>query len=317
MKIVKYMISGIMIIFLILSVIPYLITLQSETLNLERPFYNSLFVDVSDTKLHYRVWRSEDIRGNILLVHGLGGSTFSWEKAADILNDKGYFVIAVDLPAFGYSSRESGFDHSQENRSDLLWKLVDEIEMSHLMGHNENWTLVGHSTGGGTVATMAVAKENKVKEVILVAGALFNRDPSVTSLVLKYPPASKWMEVLLNRLLINEKRVEEILLSAYGRQPDEREVNGYLLPLKIEGTERALVDMVKSAGSIDFNSYKNMSVPIYGIWGTEDKWVELDQAERVERILPHFMLYTIEGAGHMAMETHVEECTDIILNIID
>jgi pimeloyl-ACP methyl ester carboxylesterase len=317
MKIVKYMAGGTIIIFLILSVIPYLITIQSETFNLEKPYYNSMFVDVADTRLHYRVWKSEDKRGNILLVHGLGGSTFSWEKTAEILNDNGYFVVAVDLPAFGYSSRESGFDHSQENRSELLWEFVDKIENSRLIGHNVSWTLVGHSMGGGTVATMAVAKENKVKEVILVAGALFNRDRSLTSLVLKYPPASKWMEVLLNRLLINEKRVEEILLSAYGRQPDEREVNGYLIPLKIEGTERALVDMVKSAGSIDFNSYKNISVPVYGVWGTEDKWVELDQADRVERILPHFNLYTIEGAGHMAMETHVEECTDIILNLID
>jgi hypothetical protein len=55
-------------------------------------FDNSAFLMVDGVKLHYRIWQtSSDIRlGNILLIHGLGGSTFSWRLAASELADSGY-----------------------------------------------------------------------------------------------------------------------------------------------------------------------------------------------------------------------------------
>ena len=43
-------------------------------------FENSQFLTVDEVQLHYRLWLPTEgkNRGNVLLVHGLGGSTYSW-----------------------------------------------------------------------------------------------------------------------------------------------------------------------------------------------------------------------------------------------
>jgi pimeloyl-ACP methyl ester carboxylesterase len=77
------------------------------------------------------MWKNDDALGNILLIHGLGGSTFSFRNNAEALSSAGYNVIAVDLPAFGYSDRKRNIDHSQDNRARLLWLMIEEIEQNN------------------------------------------------------------------------------------------------------------------------------------------------------------------------------------------
>jgi hypothetical protein len=80
---------------------------QTKLLSQSLPFNNSHFITVDELKLHYRLWNveEENIRGNVLMVHGFGGSTFSWEQVADSLQQLGYRAVAVDVPPFGYSDR--------------------------------------------------------------------------------------------------------------------------------------------------------------------------------------------------------------------
>ena len=87
----------------------------------DKPFANSQYVEVDGIVLHCRTWnpQAEQYLGKVLLIHGLGASTYSWEQTADALSQAGYWVIAADLPGFGYSSRQSGLDHSQKRRSSI------------------------------------------------------------------------------------------------------------------------------------------------------------------------------------------------------
>ncbi len=114
----------------------------------------------------------------------------------DALQEAGYLVVAVDLPGFGYSTRDRDINHSQLNRSKLLWELLDKIDALLLPEQKAlQWFLAGHSMGGGTAAAMTKARPLETKALILVDGALFDNNPGFAAKLIEYPPVARWTQV--------------------------------------------------------------------------------------------------------------------------
>ena len=124
-----------------------------------KPFFNSKFIEIDKMMLHYRIWPasgSADTLPWVFMVHGMGGSTWSWEKNAPFLSAEGYNVVAVDVPPFGYSSKNPDFNQSADSRARLFWDFLERIHPGSV------WNLVGHSMGGGIVQAMAIINPDKV-----------------------------------------------------------------------------------------------------------------------------------------------------------
>lgn len=105
-------------------------------------------------------------------MHGFYGSTFTWRKNVNALVDKGFYVVAVDLPGFGYSSKKPGINHSFESRANLLWDFIDTIDGNYEEGKRLKWILIGHSLGGAVVTKMAEQRQNQIVKLILVTPAI-------------------------------------------------------------------------------------------------------------------------------------------------
>lgn len=286
-------------VFIVFSLLPYLLPLKAingDRLDLVYP--NSNFSQVRSIDLHYRLWESSDAaKGNVLLVHGFGASTFSWRYTAPYLQERGYRVLAVDLPGFGLSERVLGFNHSSDNRAELLWALLDQLYPG------EEWHLIGHSMGGATVAAMALLEQERSSSLTLVAGALSQFEPSLLSYLLKYPPAARWVRLIAGRQMLNENRIEMLLFSAYGREPEPDEVEGYYLPLTVENSDAVLADLVRSAPAPLLNRVNEINIPVLLIWGEEDTWVPLHHGADLKKRIPGSTLVVLEGEGHCPMET--------------
>ncbi len=284
--------------FVLLSLIPYLIPLQRLRGNRQEQAYSkSYFVGADGIELHYREWNGSTAEArNILLVHGLGGSTFSWRYTAPALQEKGFRVIAVDLPGFGLSERKAGLDHSAEARAKLLWSFLETLDPG------TQWNLVGHSMGGATVAAMALQQPERVNSLTLAAGALTHFEPSISTSLLKFPPLSRWFRVLA-RLLLTENRVEQLLSSAYGRQPIAEEIHGYYLPLTIENTDAVLMDLINTAPMPLLDRVGALTIPVLCIWGEDDTWVPLTQGRELARLITGAELIVLPNEGHCPMET--------------
>ncbi len=291
-----------LVIFIVISLLPYL--LPSKILSGDRydmVYSNSNFFLADNIELHFRLWETGiNSKGNVLLVHGFGASTFSWRHTAPFLNEKGFRVLAVDLPGFGLSERVIGFDHSPDNRADLLWNLLDQLYPE------ENWHLVGHSMGGATVSAMALLEPQKCSSLTLAAGALAQFEPSPLTYLLKYPPVSRWIRVIAGRQMLNENRVEMLLRSAYGREPGNDEIEGYYLPLTVENSDAVLADLVKSAPAPLLHRVGEISGPVLLIWGEDDAWVPLRDGENLKKLIQGAKLVILEGEGHCPMETAPE-----------
>lgn len=285
--------------FLLLSVLPYLIPQESTaTTRQELAFPNSVFIEIRDIEMHYREWESINEREkNILLVHGFGASTFSWRYTAPTFQEEGFRVIAVDLPGFGLSERKTGLDHSPEARGEILWFMLEELYP------DKQWNLVGHSMGGATVTAMALQKPEQTESLTLVAGALFPGEPSVLNILLKYPPAGQWVRVLGSRFLLDESRMEQLLASAYGQQPTPHEISGYYLPLTVENTDAVLADLLKTVSESLIDRIDQLKLPVLFIWGSEDAWVPVQQGKELDRLFSRSELIIMPGEGHCPMET--------------
>ena len=320
-RFLKRTIGILIIIFLIVSIVPYALPISNPVqFTVKNPFNESNYDIVDNTTIHYRQWlpKSSELKGKAVMIHGMGGSSYSWLLTVQPLIEKGYMVVAIDLPGFGYSDRREGIDHSQSNRSKIIWKVIDNLE-SRLQGGSKllKWDLIGHSMGGGTVAAMTLDRPEKTKTAILVAGALSENNPSQFNVLLKYPPIRRWIKVVIHMVAIQPKRIESFLESAYGRMPTASELEGYLTPLKQPGTSSTMIDLILTSKNEPIERLENSNIPIYGIWGSDDSWVPVSEAEKIRERIPDFEYSVIEGSSHCPMETHPEEFNRILLGILN
>ncbi|HSK68320.1 MAG TPA: alpha/beta hydrolase, partial [Candidatus Limnocylindria bacterium] len=286
---------------------PYLVPLSAPpALAAPGPFNNSATEVVRGTPFHFRTYAPQGaVSGKLLLVHGLGGSTFSFEEAAPALAAQGLLVVSVDLPGFGYSARDPAYDHSQANRARDVWALLDALDATLEPAFAAApWFLGGHSMGGGTVAAMAMADAPRTRGLVLIDAALFETPRSEAA---SFPPVLRWTQVVLERFLINERNIARMLASAYGREPTAEQVQGYLAPLRLPGTARALRNFVLTSRNEDPSRLAGLGVPILAVWGSEDAWVPITELDRLRELVPEASAYIVQGAGHCPMETHPEE----------
>ncbi|NBG89438.1 alpha/beta fold hydrolase [Isachenkonia alkalipeptolytica] len=316
MALKKKMLLTVLTLLLILQTIPFLIPLsEAWEENPSTPFQNSRWSKVEGIDLHYRTWLPGIIEHNpIVYIHGLGGSTFSWRYNVEPFIKEGFPVIALDLPTFGYSTRDTGLSHSQENRSQWVFGLLDVLETEYEF-FSEGYHLVGHSMGGGVITAMALDNPEKIQTLTYVAGAVINEPGKVQGL-LSYPPFKRTISVLGEHIFFTESRLEGVLSSAYGEEINQEILEGYLQPLRLSGTGRAWGDLVTSTTSFQEEDISHISIPTFLIWGEEDSWVPLEEGIRLKKLLQNSELSVIEGSGHTPMETDREEFNKRLLQFL-
>ena len=96
----------------------------------------------------------------MVLVHGLGGSTTNWDAVAPALRRIGR-VRAIDLPGFGLTPPRSDFRLETHRRSVI----------AYLETMDGPFTLIGNSTGGLLSSMIAASRPDLVDRLVLVSPA--------------------------------------------------------------------------------------------------------------------------------------------------
>lgn len=271
------------------------------------PFENSRIHHYEGHLVHYREWPAVGRpRGSILMVHGLGGSTYSFRMVARPIASAGYNVVAVDLPGFGYSSRSRMTSFDSEFTVSLLWDVVASSTYSDSAG----WYLLGHSMGGRSVTAMAAEPTESVAGVIYVAPAVVSDGPS--RFLVRFPPGSWILRRYLDSRVLTYDGVENLLRAAYGRPPTDAEIRGHLEPLLIEGTVSSLAALVRNTRRFKA-SFSSIPSHTLILWGESDTYVPIDSAPQVVDAIPGSRLQIIRGAAHCPLETHADVCLNSIL----
>lgn len=118
------------------------------------------YAQVRNMKIGYIDQGSGD--QTLLLIHGLGSNAKGWTRNIPELS-KHYRVIAVDLPGYGYSSKNY-YPYSLSWYGEVLMQFMDQLGIDKVV-------FVGHSMGGQIAILAALHYPERVSKLVLISPA--------------------------------------------------------------------------------------------------------------------------------------------------
>lgn len=273
------------------------------------PPWPAAFEEVGTARLHVRRTPGPD-GVPAVYVHGLGGSSTNWTDLAALLSPVAGGT-AIDLPGFGYSEPEEGFDFTLQAHADVVVKHVEAVGAPvHLFGN---------SMGGAIALLVAAQKPELVKTLTLISPAVpdLRLDPRRLSdprMAFAYLPlVGARVRAQLAALGPRERAAQVIKLcfADPSRFPESR-----LDELTEEHGARAgfawaAPAMARSTFAI-FRAWSTLGkaslwsvaplvkAPTLVVWGREDRVISVKRAVRTARAIPRARLLVLPRTGHVA-----------------
>lgn len=299
-------------ILILFMVLPYLIPLETPEDLPSHPYENSVtFMTQDRVLLHGQLEVSEPSKGKVVLIHGFGASSFSFRLQIPVLLQAGYTVLAVDLPAFGYSSRDRNLNHSNRQRAVWNWEWLDQLDRD--MKDDRAWSIVGHSMGASVALAMADLKPSQTLNLSLIGPAIVDETPSNPWLI--QSPLGQWLKVIYRYALLNPTQYKKLLSSAYDQKPSADAVEGYLRPTQVKGSIEAFFDFVSSTKSYTLSDFIHTEIPTTLFWGENDTWVSPENRFAIESRLQVSHTYLYPDEGHCVHETSPVFNDDLIKSL--
>ncbi|MFP5023447.1 alpha/beta fold hydrolase [Pseudonocardia phyllosphaerae] len=239
----------------------------------------------------------------VVLVHGIGDSSATWEAVIPALA-RGHLVIAPDLLGHGHSDKPRA-DYSVAAYANGIRDLLGVLGIGRA-------TLVGHSLGGGVAMQFAYQFPERTERLVLVDSG--GAGPEVTALLraVSLPgaqallaalrlPGVRWQTGLVVetlRLLGTDLGQDAVdLLRVVDALPDATSRAAFIRTL------RAVVDWRGQVVTMLDRCYLTRGMPTLLVWGARDAVVPVEHAWTAHRAMPGSRLEVFDDAGHFPFHT--------------
>jgi len=234
------------------------------------------------------------MRDSILILHGWAGSSKSWSKTKEILENQGYRVFVPDLPGFGITPDPPN-----------PWSIDDYTgwvrNFSEKQGLSQ-FFLLGHSFGGRIAIKFAVKYPGKLQGLILCASAGITPRPKMKITFFAF----------ISRVgnLIFSLPVLEIF-----REPTRKLV--YILTNArdyyfLQG--KVMKETFKKTIEENLTPYlSQIKMPTLIIWGDKDVMVPISDVYKMNKEISNSTLKIIPGGKHALNYQFPEKLAEIII----
>lgn len=274
-----------------------------------RPFAESAFVDSAGIQVHYRHWLPDrEPRGQVLLLHGFGSSTFTWRFLVPELVAAGWEVAAVDIPPFGYSDKSEAVGRLGYDRGSQLWAVPDAL------GWKDPIAIIGHSMGALFGTAMAGRQPERISALVFLAGAVRADGKGEGGA----PPFAGLLSGYLEARLHSWSGVRSLLAGFNGGKdvPDTM-VAGYFAPFQLPGGVQALFAWSDRSAEQPPVHPAAIKVPTLLIWGDRDTAVPLKVGKGLASAMATSTLVILPGQGHLAHELYPELVDPLVLDFLE
>jgi pimeloyl-ACP methyl ester carboxylesterase len=264
-----------------------------EDLDQETADAPGAFLQVNGTRVHY----VEAGRGDpVVLVHGLGGSTFSFRYTVPELAQR-HRVVAIDLRGFGYTERPEDADYSLSGQATLVQQAMGRLGIVRA-------AVVGHSMGGSVAMRLALQYPERVSRLVLVDAATDHemRRGARTGRLLR--PLQPILALATRNQAFRRFALRSVVHDPAFVTPEV--IDGYFRPLRMNGTMRAFASLGaqrRRDAPLDPERIRQRTLVL---WGEHDRLIPLARGEELARRIPNAQLEVIPGAAHLPLEEQPE-----------
>ena len=283
----------------------------------------------SSAKVHYRkviangqniFYREAGPTGapTILLLHGYPTSSHMFRELIPMLSSK-YHVLAPDLPGFGYSDApdRTKFAYTFDNIAKTMQSFVDRLAL-------KRFAIYVFDYGAPTGFRLALANPEKITGIISQNGNAY-----VEGLSTGWKPIQKYWEheTKENRDALRTFVTPEGTKFQYFTGVEDTTMvapESYTLDqhfLDRPGSVEIQLDLLKDYKTNvtlypKFQEYFRTCKPkLLAVWGNKDPFFLPPGAEAYKRDIPDAIV-KFYNTGHFALETHVHEIGNEILNFL-
>lgn len=253
----------------------------------------------------------------VLLVHGLGESSATWEEAVPLLA-KRHTVLAPDLLGHGDSDKPRA-DYSLGGFANGLRDLLLLLGVSSA-------TVVGHSLGGGIALQFAYQYPQMCDRLVLVASGGLGAEVTPLLRAASLPGAGVAIAATANPLL-RVPLLAAVRLSARLGVLDEheaREVGRIWASLHDPSarwsflrTLRGVMDVRGQSVTSRDRLYLAAAIPMLLVWGGRDAVLPVTHARRFARELPGCRLEEMPMAGHLPHRSDPARFVEVVERFLD
>ena len=270
-------------------------------------------IQIHGHRVGYRTGGSGPV---LLLVHGMAGSSATWQYVLPALAER-FTVVAPDLVGHGDSEKPRG-DYSlgafASGVRDLLLAL----------GH-ERATLVGQSLGGGVAMQFAYQFPERCERLVLVSSGGLGDEVNLLLRLLALPGAEFALQLgchhwvhdagvkvsgWLARIGLQTGRHIDEIWEGYGSLADAETRTAFLHTL------RSVVDVGGQRVSANDRLYLAAEMPTLIMWGDHDRIIPVAQGVASHEAMPGSRLEIFEGAGHFPHCEDPDRFCDLLVDFM-
>ena len=255
----------------------------------------------------------------ILLIHGIGDNSSTWETVQAKLAQR-FTVIAPDLLGHGKSDKPRA-DYSVAAYANGMRDLLAVLDI-------ERVTLVGHSLGGGVTMQFAYQYPQLVERIVLVGTGGVTKDVNFALRLASLPMGSEALALLrlpgaVPALQLAGRIIGTVLgATSFARDlPDMLRVLAELpeptASAAFSRTLRAVVDWRGQVVTMLDRCYLTESVPVQLIWGRHDSVIPVSHARMAHAAMPGSQLEIFDRAGHFPFHDDPDRFVEVVERFID
>jgi pimeloyl-ACP methyl ester carboxylesterase len=269
------------------------------------------------TELHGEdiAYRDEGTGPALLLIHGMAGSSKTWDAVIGPLSRE-HRVVAPDLPGHGASSKPRG-DYSLGAFAAFLRDLLNHLDIDRA-------TIVGQSLGGGIAMQFTYQHPERCSRLILIGSGGLGSEVNWTLRLLAAPGGELLLPLIAPRWAVAIGGRVRRLLATTGYESARAEQSWHAYASLSDGatreaflrTLRSVVDYRGQAVSAVSRLYVNAGLPTQLIWGEDDKIIPVAHGRSAHEAMPHSRLTVIPRVGHYPHAEAPDQVVEIVSDFL-
>ena len=261
------------------------------------------FIAVGDLELRYQTFGAPGPdKPNLVLIHGFGNTLQSFRLLAPLLADD-FYMITVDLPGFGLSSKPVDYEYYSANQAATIGKFIRALGLNKAV-------IGGHSLGGQLALRVAVTEPDINGLLLLNPGIITTGVPAITEFL-------PWPFQRLSAKQFGNRNFRESFLKNSFVDPSlvtNEMMDDLQLAVKSEGYMAGSTAMMNYyEPATEEALLPEVSVPTVIGWGQQDRNKTPAELQQLRDGLQGEIVIEVADAGHYVHEEGADEVAAFLI----